>query len=523
MSRFLRKLFNGQFIIVALVILSTCVTTGSASAASTHPHRGGTLNIADVGLSWTTLDPALEGANAANTFPILSLIYEGLFTTTPQGIVEPALATSYSYNANRTVLTLNLRKGVKFQDGTPFNSSAVVFNLDRETAASSASSCIAYFTTVTSITTAGTYKVHINFSSPYGPMISELAGQSCFLMVSPTAVETYGVNFGAHPVGTGPYKFVGQILNSSIDYTRFGGYWQHGLQYFNNIVINVINNDQSAIDSLETGGNQVFLGASATDLQEIAGNKSLKVEKGPYNSVVGIRLNLTAAPFKNPIARKALAQAINPEAIAKGLYNNTVKATQSYETSDSYYYDGTSVAGYPKYSPTQAAADAKSIGGLSFTMNIPNVPTNELLADTIQSQLQAAGITVTLNPLDETTVITDFQKKNYQAGMSEGGTGNFPDPDTLYYRNFDSTSPNNQAGLDDPVVDNLVTQARGTVLPINRKKIYERVQEQLTGSGGDFPLIPLFGTRLYAIESVKVQNFPVYASNTLNALSSWLS
>jgi peptide/nickel transport system substrate-binding protein len=190
MSRFLRKLFNGQFIIVALVILSTCVTTGSASAASTHPHRGGTLNIADVGLSWTTLDPALEGANAANTFPILSLIYEGLFTTTPQGIVEPALATSYSYNANRTVLTLNLRKGVKFQDGTPFNSSAVVFNLDRETAASSASSCIAYFTTVTSITTAGTYKVHINFSSPYGPMISELAGQSCFLMVSPTAVET---------------------------------------------------------------------------------------------------------------------------------------------------------------------------------------------------------------------------------------------------------------------------------------------------------------------------------------------
>jgi peptide/nickel transport system substrate-binding protein len=217
------RLRSIAILLSALGLVTTAfgvVTTVSASAA---PKHGGTFNIEDLGLSWATLDPSATAANASAAWPIFSPMYEGLFTTTPSGTIEDQLATGFSFNPSRSSLTIDLRKGVKFQDGTPFNSSAVIFNLQRETVASSGSSCVTYFTSVSSMTTDGTYKAKINFSTPNGAIINELAGQSCFVMASPMAVTSEGSAYGTRPVGTGPYKFVSEEIGSSIDYTKWTG------------------------------------------------------------------------------------------------------------------------------------------------------------------------------------------------------------------------------------------------------------------------------------------------------------
>lgn len=61
---------------------------------------------------------------------IMSVVYDSLLQASPSGAIEPHLATAWSYNASKTVLTLTLRTGVKFTEGTAFNASTAAQNLE---------------------------------------------------------------------------------------------------------------------------------------------------------------------------------------------------------------------------------------------------------------------------------------------------------------------------------------------------------------------------------------------------------
>ena len=57
-------------------------------------------------------------------------VYDSLVQVSPTGVIEPHLATAWSYNADKTVLTMTLRTGVTFTDGTPFDASVAAQNLE---------------------------------------------------------------------------------------------------------------------------------------------------------------------------------------------------------------------------------------------------------------------------------------------------------------------------------------------------------------------------------------------------------
>lgn len=154
-------------------------------------------------------------------------------------------------------------------------------------------------------------------------------------------------------------------------------------------------------------------------------------------------------------------------------------------------------------------------------MNVENVPAQVQLGEAIAGQLKSAGIHVTLNPVEEVTLLKDFHSKTFTAGLTNSVA--FPDPDTLYYRNFYSKSNNNQTGLDDPQLDKLLIEAQSAVQNSVRKKLYAEAQERLTGANGDFPQIPLYTPRPQAIVGQRLQASPVFPSTAVNAVGMWVA
>src|ERR1700728_3405572 len=120
---FQRKKWPGAIVGAALAFLGPLVLSacgGSAGSSSTLPLR------------LITPAPALQAPdmNWGNESPYTQAVYDSLLRAAQAGVIEPHLATAWSYNAARTVLTMTLRSGVTFTDGTPFNASVAVKNLD---------------------------------------------------------------------------------------------------------------------------------------------------------------------------------------------------------------------------------------------------------------------------------------------------------------------------------------------------------------------------------------------------------
>jgi peptide/nickel transport system substrate-binding protein len=135
-----RFLFGGAALLLALTA-AACGGGSSSSSSSTNaaasgaPKAGGSLTVFEWnGYSgdWPAgLDPATN-INGAATQSQMNAIYGSLFELGPKGAIIPDLATGYSFSDGGKTITLDIRQGVKFTDGTPFNAAAVVWNIDRD-------------------------------------------------------------------------------------------------------------------------------------------------------------------------------------------------------------------------------------------------------------------------------------------------------------------------------------------------------------------------------------------------------
>lgn len=155
----------------------------------------------------TTLDPQV--GTSGGDYAYLYFLFDRLIQQDPlTGALKPMLATSWSFvGKNKLAFDLNLRRGVKFQDGTPFNADAVIATFKRQKAKGDVLNNLQF---VKGYKKLSPYKVRIllsqqNAQLPYG--LADRAG----MIFSPTALAKTGdKDFGNNPVGAGAYKFVSQ-------------------------------------------------------------------------------------------------------------------------------------------------------------------------------------------------------------------------------------------------------------------------------------------------------------------------
>lgn len=395
---------------------------GAAKPASAQPSvsKGlltGTLNYIMDAESWPTLDPAASAFHGTDQ-AILSLTDGNLITLNPNGTYRPGLLSSYSLSSNAMTFTMELRPGLKFQDGTPLNSAALKANLERDLSPKLDCTCLSFIDAIKSISTPSSTEVVLHFSHPDGTILPALAASTATFVVSPTAVAKEGSKFGISPVGAGPYRISKNIVNSTLKLQRWPGYWDAKAVHVQNIEITT-GSSPSEYATLQSGGAQV-LGlpfGEPMELKEAKENSSLSVHVAEgYGGM--IYMNPGEKPFNNILAREAIQYATNAQALNGALCYGFCPAGEQIVGSAQVAYPGNKLRGFRSYNLAKAKALVKELHGLSFTYSGGNTATTIEMSAALAKQWEAAGMKVKIAELSETATIASLTKGDFQA---EGG------------------------------------------------------------------------------------------------------
>ena len=417
---------NFKKLAVLLCIASLLIFCAeSLSAAEPKPRYGGTLRLSDAydGIS-IGYPPKLIRANSNRQ---AAPAVETLFRTDKTGKPAPWLATGFTNHVGAKTITLTLRKGVKFHDGTDFNAEAVKWNLEQ---------CMSARTPGTekfrSIDVIDDYSIRINLTEWDSTITSNFA-QTLGMMISPTACKKNGADWCANnPVGTGPFQFVSWEKEVRTKYKRFDNYWQKGKPYLDGIEWIPINDTLTRLLSLKKGELDLGLTISPKDIADLekdgyivvrqragAGARALAPDSANPNS-----------PFANLKVRQAAQYAIDNEGIAKAIYYGEAEPANQWIYKGHWAYNS-SVVGYP-YNPTKAKqllAEAGYPNGFKTKITYFTTPENDKLCTAVQGCLKAVGIDAELDPMQSTR----YDQIALQGGKWEGllWAGMMPNPDVI--------------------------------------------------------------------------------------------
>ena len=227
--------------------------------------RADTTLVVSMAADPTGLDPEAVLNNTSGF--VMATIYDGLIRYKPGTVeVEPGLAESWDVSADGLTYTFHLRRGVKYQDGTPFNAQAVIAGLDRQLKKDDPNYILntgpvqSYldftYGSVASYRPIDDSTVELKMKVPSAALLASLA-MVWNGVVSPTAVAKYGKEFRNHPVGTGPFIFREWRERDEVALDANPDYWK-GKPKVNHLVFKEYPDSQAALLALKHGDVQIM-------------------------------------------------------------------------------------------------------------------------------------------------------------------------------------------------------------------------------------------------------------------------
>ncbi len=477
-ARHIRHVKISTIFLIFAVMLVACGGQTSQTTSSTQSKAGGNISVG-LNSDVVTLDP-LKSSALVDRQVMLNL-YDTLVKISPQNTILPDLATSWSYTTP-TQLVFTLRTDVKFQDGTPFNADAVVFNIKRILATPS-SPRYSEISSIKAIDAVDASHVQFTLKKAFTPLLATLTDRAG-MMLSPTAVNKLGSGLSNGPVnvGSGPFMFGEWIKNDHLTIKRNPNYWLkddqgNALPYLLSIRYRPITDGNVEFSNLETGNINVADTVDPNDVAAARSNSSLVYKQSPGLSFFGIMLNTKTAPFTNLHVRRAIEWGVNREEIVHSVFKDIGVVSQSPISPTSWAYDK-NFAPY-SYNTNKAKAELAQSGvsgNIAFTLLIPSgSPLNTQEAQFIQSELQPAGITVNIKQETFATLLSDTTTHNFQAALL--GWSGRPDPDGNLYSWFHTGGGNNSMQYSSPQVDTLLEGARIANDQGQRTSDYQKAQQ----------------------------------------------
>ena len=275
-----------------------------------------------------SLDP--HAATALNDFRILVNVYDGLVRFRDGTLeVEPALAESWAISPDGLTYTFELRDDVTFHDGSRFDAEAVKFNFDRmlnedhpyhDTGPFPLSF---FFSAIDSVEAVDADTVAFRLSEPYAPFLSNLAYPTG-LIVSPAQVQDHGRDYGRHPSGTGPFRFVEWQSNARVVVERNPDYWD-GPPPLEAVVFRPITDANTRVAEMLAGGIDLMVEVPPDSLSIFADNPGFRVHEQAGPHVWFLILNTREGPFADRRMRQAVNYAIDKRALVEDILQGTAE------------------------------------------------------------------------------------------------------------------------------------------------------------------------------------------------------
>lgn len=383
------------FVIIGLALWLTALFL-SVSGAVEKPRNGGILKIGFGGQALVSIGypPTMSGAQDGQHS---EGCLESLFRYDENMNLVSRLATGWSVGPNSKMITLTLRKGVKFHDGSDFNAEVVKWNLDQFRASPKR-----HLNAVTSVDVIDDYTIRLNLSD-YDCLIINTLASDAGRMISKKAFEAHGKEWcEKNPVGTGPFKFVSWEKDVAIKLTRFDQYWQPGRPYLDGYEKHYFANSTAAMMVFKNGEvDMLFTGSQiARELEAEGKYKIAKYRIGFQHGLAGDSLH-PESPFADLRVRQAMRYALDLPTLCEALgFGYWQPLTQwAAPQLPSYNPD---VKRYP-YNPEKAKkllAEAGYGKGFDTTLSyLAMGPDATEWYTAVQAYLKEVGIRAKLNPL----------------------------------------------------------------------------------------------------------------------------
>ena len=333
------------------------------------------------------LDPTSAAAGAIDSV-LYANVFEGLTRFASDGAIIPGLAESWEISADGTVYTFKLHAGVKFHDGSTMDAEDVKFSLDRARAEDSTNAQKALFAGIASVDVVDATTVKVTLSAPNGNFLFNMAWGDA-VIVAPESIE--GIK--QKPIGTGAFRFVEWVQGDRIVLEKNPDYWGTPAK-LDKVTFKFISDPTAAFAAMMAEDIDAFSGFPAPEnLPQFDADDRFQVLVGSTEGETILSTNNKQPPFDNPLVRKAVAHAINRQAIIDGaMFGYGTPIGTHFAPHHPAYVD---LTGDSAYDPEKAKALLKEAGmpdGFETTLHLPPPSYARRGGEIIAAQLAAVGI-----------------------------------------------------------------------------------------------------------------------------------
>jgi peptide/nickel transport system substrate-binding protein len=508
-----RQHLRAHSIIAAVTLLGLAGAGCSPSSGSDDggSDGGGTFVVARTG-DIDGRDPAV--VTAFQTVQTLDLVYDTLIDTTDDGELEPGLATDWKVSDDGKSVTLTLRDEVTFHNGEEFTADDAKASLDRVLDPDVGSVVASNLANVSSIEAEDDHTLVIGLSRPDAALLRVLTSVGTSMLDS---ADIDSGSVGKSVNGTGPFRFDSWQQGRKVTLTANQDYWGEP-PAVDTVEMRVIPDESSILSGMTAGSFDLGI-VSDPGVARQANPDAMQVLSQPTLSYHALMLNAQRGPLTEEPVRQAIACAIDRQQVVDTAYFGEGEVTGPI-TSPAYQSDATE--GLPCDPPdVDAAKDLLTQAGyadgfeLDTIVMVGEYATASNIAQSVQAQLEEIGVRLNLQQQQTNVYVDNWLNADYDAAVALNGGST--DPYLMYGRYFTKdASLAKPAGLADPELDRLLTEANATTDEDERQQLFEQLQQKLLELS---PWVWLQHNQSYYLVGNDVEGFKALTTESLEYLT----
>ena len=418
------------------------------------------------------------------------LTYNSLFYTDENLQVQPDLVESYEAVSD-TEWVFKLVQGVKFHNGEEMTAKDVKASIELSKASPEVS---LYSSQIESVEVVDDYTVKMVTKVPHSGLLSDLTHHGNAII--PADLIESGHDFNKEPIGTGPYKLVDWKKGESVEFEAFDGYFK-GEAPIKHVIWKIIPEGSSRTMALEAGEVDLIVEVETTDVSRMEANDAITIFNDAGTSHNFMMINNEIAPFNNIDFRKAIASAIDKEAIVQVAFNGSASPVDAMVPD---CFPGATAEGAPTYDVEAAKAYLEASGLNPAECGFAIICSNDTklrAGQVIQSCLKEnLGIDVTLESMDLATYLDVTSTGDYQAAI-----GGYTSSTMLGYcqgvYHSSAINASNKTRTNSPEIDALIEEVQTTLDPEANAEVVTRMSIAVNEECPQVPLWMENNTRAY--------------------------
>jgi peptide/nickel transport system substrate-binding protein len=469
------------------------------------PRSGGTF-VFSAASNIRTLDPFIAYDELAYT--AIRLLFDGLLDYDQEGELMPSLAMAMpTVSADGRVFTFHLREGVRFHNGRELTAEDVDWSMHKMLARDTGSPGYPFFKSlegvakyhdgeasrIAGIEVLGRYAIAFHLTEPDRTFLNAIAMPFSY----PVPRENYerwaeesASAVGMHPVGTGPFVLEEWERGVQLNFTRNRDYWRRGEPHPDRMIYLENLSDEVPVARFRNGDLDILSGAPPVHYLFFKDSPAWKpfLEEAAGPTIVGLAMNCEMPPFDNVHVRRAVAFALDREAMKQMLQGRALPAGQALPSRSPGHdpelpelqrkdldraREEMRLAGYPDVLPEPVS------------IKIGEGPGSLRMAQLWQQDLARIGIEVLLRQVSFATYLQQTGKPRTVQAFTSAWHMDFPDPSNILDVLFNSRAirpenSENRAFYRNPELDAILDRARAEVDPEVRLDLYRRANAIVT-------------------------------------------